>query len=196
MICPPSISTSAKTRCTATPETDLKRRAARTVMEQLLLSLTSWLAPILPFTAEETWQEWKKAGHEGEESIHLRQYPVFPTEWRDEALGQKWEKIRIYRSAVTSEIEKLRADKTIGSSLEARARLFLSKEDETALADVNWAEVCITSQVEVESQGTGQRINIERASGTKCERCWRVLPEVGQSKTHADLCQRCESVVA
>jgi isoleucyl-tRNA synthetase len=158
-----------------------KRRACRTVLDILHRCLTAWLAPALPFTAEEAWTS--RFG--GEESVHLTLFPEIPAGWRDDGLAEKWIKIRDQRSKITSAIEDMRRSKTIGSSLQAVATIPNTARDLIDSLE-GWADVCITSRAvfdEVEGAGI--------SSGTKCERCWRVLEEVGTIAAHPTLCIRC-----
>ena len=98
----------------------LRRRAARTVMAELFSFLTAWLAPITCFTAEEAWLARPADMPDGaKESVHLRLYPEIPPAWRDAALGAKWETVRSLRRVVTGALELERAEKRIGSSLQA-----------------------------------------------------------------------------
>jgi isoleucyl-tRNA synthetase len=177
-----------------------RRRAARTVMNELFRCLTAWLAPILCFTAEEAWL----ARHpDADESVHLRLFPLTPDYWRDDALAEKWRRVRDMRRVVTGALEKARAEKKIGSSLEARPILYAGKN----APDVDWAEVCITSDIEVvaapppagaemlpDVPGVGAVFGT--ATGEKCVRCWKVLPEVGTIAAHPELCARCADAVA
>jgi isoleucyl-tRNA synthetase len=180
----------------------LRRRAARTVIDQLHRCLTAWLAPVLVFTAEEAWLARFPEG----ESIHLQDWPVLPAAWRDEALAAKWENIRDHRGLVTTELESLRVAKKIGSSLQATVTLNFDAghPDARLLTDDEWAEVMIVSSAtvrELPSEQTNTAANhvplhvVTQAPGQKCDRCWRVLPEVGQSQAHPALCRRCEAVV-
>ncbi len=166
-----------------------RRRSARTVIDQLHRCLTAWLAPVLPFTAEEAWL----ARFPGEdESIHLQDWPVLPDQWRDEALAQRWAAIRDARGIATAELEVARRNGLIGASLQARVTL--RGQGFEALDPALWEEVLIASQVTTEAAAE-PGATIEPAPGTKCDRCWRVLPEVGQSAAHPTLCRRCEAVV-
>ena len=142
--------------------------------------LTAWLAPALPFTAEEAY-----CARFGDAAcVHLTLFPEIPEHWRDDALAQKWARIREIRAGVTVSIEALRRDKVIGSSLQAIASL---PEEAAALLTVqDWADVCITS-----GTAFGVGIGAAEAPGAKCERCWRVLPEVGSAAEHPTLCLRC-----
>ncbi|HEV7266238.1 MAG TPA: isoleucine--tRNA ligase [Falsiroseomonas sp.] len=185
----------------------LRRRSARTVLDMLHRCLTAWLAPVLVFTAEEAWL----ARFPGEnDSIHLRDWPVLPGEWKDEALAAKWERVREIRRAVTARMERERASGAIGSSLQAAPKVFFTHQDDFDLLDeASWAEVCIVSGFSKSTEMTSLALAdaaeptaipgvlpvFEPAPGTKCDRCWRVLPEVGQSQAHPTLCRRCEAVV-
>ncbi|MFT8243391.1 isoleucine--tRNA ligase [Roseomonas sp. BN140053] len=174
-----------------------RRRAARTVIDALHRCLTTWLAPVLPFTAEEAWQA-RFASAEG--SVHLQTFPAVPAEWRDEALAAKWARVRALRGVVTAELEKARASGEIGSSLQAAPVLTADGAAEL-LSPEAWAEVCITSGFEfgeAPAAGAGEAAApsaaFRLAPGEKCARCWRVLPETGTGR-HADLCLRCDAAV-
>jgi isoleucyl-tRNA synthetase len=163
-----------------------RRRASRSFLDILFRALTSWLAPVLPFTAEEAWC----ARFGDDVSVHLMQFPEIPAAWRDDALAGQWAKIREHRAGVTGAIELMRKDKQIGSSLQAEA--ILSREAEAVLGNADlWAEICISSAASFGAQD-GAAI----AAGQKCERCWRVLSEVGADPNHPTLCRRCCEAVA
>jgi isoleucyl-tRNA synthetase len=183
----------------------LRRRAARTVLDRVFDSLARWLAPVLCFTAEEAWLA--RHGEGAEVSVHLELYPDLPASWRDEALGAKWARLRDLRRVVTGALEIERAQKRLGSSLQGAARLFVPEEYRAALAGVDLAELCITSEGTVAFSAppagaftlpdvSGVGAVIELAAGEKCQRCWRVLPEVGAPDGHAELCRRCADAVA
>jgi isoleucyl-tRNA synthetase len=181
----------------------LRRRAARSVFDQVFKCLTAWLAPTLCFTAEEAWQHRHK---QQVESVHLRLFPELPTEWRNEALAQKWDKIRDLRRVVTGALELARADKKIGASLQAHPQVHAAAEYATALAGIDLAEIAITSAVDLlpapapagaftlpDVPDVG--VVVALAEGDKCQRCWRVLPEVGHHAEHPGLCDRCADAV-
>lgn len=164
---------------------------------------TAWLAPILCFTAEEAWI--CRYPDEGE-SVHLRTYPETPADWRDDALAAKWEKIRRVRRVVTGALERERAEKRIRSSLQASPKVYVTAEFETAFAGLDLAEIAITSDAELvegdapagafaldEAPGIG--VVPDAAEGDKCERCWRVLPEVGSDARAPGTCGRCTAAV-
>jgi isoleucyl-tRNA synthetase len=158
-----------------------KRRASRSFLDILHRCLTAWLAPALPFTAEEAWTT-----RFGEAvSVHETQFPKIPEYWRDDALAEKWLSIRAERSKITAAIEDMRRSKKIGSSLQTVAKI--SPAGRALLDDATgWADICITSAA-VFAAEAGAAV----AAGEKCERCWRILPEVGADATHPTLCIRC-----
>ena len=168
-----------------------RRRAARTVLDQLHRCLCAWLAPVLVFTAEEAWLA--RFG-DAAESVHLQDFPTLPAEWRDAALAEKWARVREARRVVTAELERARVAGEMGSSLQAAPELVLPAADQDLLDPAGWAEVCITSGLAL-AEGPAPAARFAPAAGSKCDRCWRVLPEVGASAAHPSLCRRCEAVV-
>ena len=181
----------------------LERRAARTVLDILFHRLTTWLAPILVFTMEEVWLE----RYPGEDSsIHLTDIPDTPADWRDDALAAKWSGIRRVRRAVTAALEVQRRDKVIGASLEAAPVVHV--EDAAALEAVKsvaFEDVCITSGIILTDEAApedafripevdGVGVVFEKASGDKCQRCWKILPDVGEH-AHAGVCGRCNDAL-
>jgi isoleucyl-tRNA synthetase len=169
----------------------LRRRAARTVLDHLHRCLTTWLAPVLCFTADEAWC----ARFGEDDSVHLHTFPVLPASWHDPALGAEWETIRAIRRRITVPIEDMRRANTLGSSLQAAVVLPLSAEHESLLTDDEWAEVAIVSTVRTELDDGEPDAMIVLAPGDKCARCWRVLQEVGTQAAHPALCLRCTDAV-
>jgi len=168
-----------------------RRRAARTVLDHLHRGLTTWLAPVLCFTAEEAW-----CARFGEQnSVHLQLFPELPTAWRDDELAAKWERVRQARRRITVPLEEARRAGLIGSSLQAAVTLPLSVENETLLSYEEWAEIAIVSSVQTELDPDEPPATIRLAEGSKCARCWRVLPEVGANSRHPTLCARCTDAV-
>jgi isoleucyl-tRNA synthetase len=169
----------------------LRRRAARTVLDQLHRYLCTWLAPVLCFTAEEAWC----ARFGDDTSVHLEQFQIPPADWRDDALAAKWETIRAIRRRITVPIEDLRKTNAIGSSLQAAVELPLNAANETLLDEAAWAEIAIVSSVTLVLDTAESPARVTPASGEKCVRCWRVLPEVGSNPDHPALCLRCADAV-
>jgi isoleucyl-tRNA synthetase len=182
----------------------IRRRATRTVLFEVFNCLTAWLAPILCFTAEEAWRA--RPWTDGEESVHLRVIPDIPADWHDAALAAKWAELRDIRRTVTGALEKARAEKKIGASLQAHPTVHLTPERQAQLAGLDLSEIAITSDVTLSDAPApadafalpdvaGVAVIINLAEGGKCERCWQVLPEVGADKAHPTLCRRCIDAV-
>ncbi|MDB5384034.1 MAG: isoleucine-tRNA ligase [Rhodospirillales bacterium] len=169
----------------------LRRRSARTVLDVLHRCLCAWFAPVLAFTAEEAWLA-RFPDEEG--SVHLLDFPFVPEGWRDAALAEKWVRVRDIRGEVTSVLEAARRDGTIGASLQAAPVLALPEADIDLLSAEHWAEIAIVSSARLEA-GAAVAVTFGKSPGTKCDRCWRVLEEVGASPAHPTLCRRCEAVV-
>lgn len=181
------------------------RRATRTVLDRVFDCLARWLAPMLCFTAEEAWLS--RHGDGAATSVHLQLFPTVPASWRDPELAAKWDKIRELRRVVTGAIELERAQKRIGSSLQAEAEIFADSSYLAAVAGIDLAEICITSSGTLR-EGTapdgaftlpdvaGVAVRIVPAPGEKCQRCWRVLTEVGTVPEHPELCIRCADAVS
>ena len=180
-----------------------RRRAARTVMDILFHRLTSWLAPILVFTMEDVWLD-RFPGEQS--SIHLQDFPETPASWRDEALAEKWAKVRAARRAVTAALEIQRTDKVIGASLEAAPIVHVEDAEMlAALKTVTFEDLCITSGIRLTADPAPQEafrmaevpgvgVVFEKADGEKCQRCWKILPDVG-THTHAATCARCDAAL-
>ncbi|MBO6852873.1 MAG: isoleucine--tRNA ligase [Marivivens sp.] len=179
-----------------------RRRAARTVLDLLFHRLTTWLAPVLVFTMEEVWLE-RFPGNDS--SVHLVDFPETPSDWLDATLAAKWGKVRRARRVVTGALEVQRTEKVIGASLEAAPVVHVDVETADVLKTVAFEDICITSAISVstdpapaeafrlpEVEGIG--VVFEKADGEKCQRCWKILPEVG-SHDHAAVCGRCDSAL-
>jgi isoleucyl-tRNA synthetase len=182
---------------------DPRRRAARTVLNELFSCLTAWLAPILCFTAEEAWLSRNPGENE---SVHLRTFPEIPAAWRNDELAAKWDKVRGVRRVVTGALELERAEKRIGSSLQAAPKVYVTANHKAALDGLDLAEIAITSDAELlEGEAPESAFALEDvpgvgvvsapAEGEKCERCWRILPEVGANAEAPGVCGRCANAV-
>ena len=168
-----------------------RRRAARTVLDHLHRCLTTWLAPVLCFTAEEAWG----ARFGTEDSVHLHLFPEMPAEWRDDRLAAKWDRIRTIRRRITVPLDEARKTNVLGSSLQASARLPLAADEAELLSPADWAEIAIVSDLHVVAGSADDLATVSPAPGEKCARCWRVLPEVGKQPGHPTLCVRCADAV-
>ena len=184
-------------------ENDTRRRAVRTVMNACFDRLSAWLAPICVFTMEEAWMDRHGADAA---SVHLRQFPQTPSDWKDDALAADWAQLRRIRRVVTGALEIERREKRIGASLEASPTVYLqSAEDRALIEGRDLSELFITSSVTVEAgEGPVDAFRLEDVAGVaatapkveaaKCERCWRYTGDVGKG-VHPLLCLRCCDVV-
>lgn len=177
------------------------RRACRTVMHELFNRLTAWLAPIICFTAEEAWQAYVG---DPENSVHLRQYDVVPANWRNGDVDAKWSTIRQVRQVVMSALEKARNDGAIGASLQAAPLVYVTPAMQSAFDGQDVASLFITSAATIVTDtppadafrlDTVADVAVEFAvaTGGKCARCWKVMPEVTADD---GICNRCDDVVA
>ena len=182
---------------------NLRRRAARTVLDILFHRLTTWLAPVLVFTMEEVWLE-RFPGDDS--SVHLVDFPDTPADWRHAELEDAMAKVRRVRRAVTAALEIQRQDKVIGSSLEAAPIVYIEdQETRDLLATFDVDDMCITSGLTVSGNPApaeafrvpeieGVAVVFEKADGEKCQRCWKILPDVGRH-AHAGVCGRCDEAL-
>ncbi|WP_146344491.1 isoleucine--tRNA ligase [Falsiphaeobacter marinintestinus] len=182
----------------------LRRKSARTVLDILFHRLTTWLAPILVFTMEEVWLE-RYPGDEN--SVHLVDFPDTPATWLDADLMETVARVRRVRRVVTAALEIQRTDKVIGSSLEAAPVVHVEDAEVLALLrTLDMDDMCITSGLRLtgdpapaeafrlpEIEGVG--VVFERAEGEKCQRCWKILPDVGRH-SHPGVCGRCDEALA
>jgi len=176
-----------------------ERRSGQTAMFKIGSTLIRLLAPLLPFTAEEAWEELmkEKATYS---SVHLADWPLvsdFPTNKKFEA---KYEKLLNFRQSLLLHLENERIAKRLGSSLEAKVELRLKNPNDFNFFKENEGELpslFIVSQVEAKKADSakGQKdeiaIKIMKADGAKCMRCWNYSLSVGKNKEHPDICHRC-----
>jgi isoleucyl-tRNA synthetase len=180
------------------PYSSPTRKACLTVLDQLLRCTVVWLAPMLCFTAEEAWLARDAAAT----SVHLEPFPEVPAVWRDDALAEKWRKLRSLRRVVTGALELERAAKRIGSSLEAAPIIHVADADLfTAAVDADLAELCITSAATlVEGDGPASAFRLDdvrgvaveprRAEGRKCARSWKITEAIGLDPQFPDVTPR------
>ena len=187
------------------PASSADLRACRSVLDIAFTCLTRWLAPILCFTTEEVWQA---RYNDPNNSVHLETFFDVPSDWHDAELAEKWNNIRAVRRVVTGALEIERREKRIGSSLEAAPVVYIS--DGTYLQSLegqNLADICITSQLEIRTEPApadaftlddvaGVGVVPALAQGQKCQRSWKVLPEVGTVQGYPDLSPRDATAVA
>ncbi len=182
----------------------IRRRACRTVMDEVFMRLTAWLSPLAAFTMEEAWT----TRFPGAGSNVLRIIPDTPAQWENQAEAQRWKTVDQVIGVVTAALEVERREKTIGGALDAAPVVHLGKPELMAAFDgLDPAEVFRTSQATlVEGGGPMGAHRIEglayiavealKAKGNKCARSWRILPEVGRDPRYPDLSSRDADAVA
>jgi isoleucyl-tRNA synthetase len=152
------------------------------------------------FTTDEAWH-YRYGNAEG--SIHLELFPTLPAAWFDAALGEKWERVRRIRRVVTGALEVERREKRIGASLEARPRVHLTAADRALLAELDLAELAITSGIELsDAPAPADAFRLPDvpevavvpalAPGDKCQRCWQIYEVLERD----GICARCADAVA
>ncbi|MBI2882182.1 MAG: isoleucine--tRNA ligase [Candidatus Tectomicrobia bacterium] len=181
------------------------RRGAQTVLYQLADSMVRLMAPILPFTAEEVWESLPARR---EASVHLALFPEVNEAHVDEALAERWGQLLEVRDDVLKQLEEARKSQGLGSALNARVTIRTAgaaynffKTYEAALPAlfiVSAARILPNSEPALapsNSEGEPWAVQVEKAEGEKCERCWMVLPTVGEDSHHPTLCHRCASIL-
>ena len=176
-----------KDRLYTTGAKSLARRSAQTVLHQITHAMLRWMAPFLSFTAEEAW---KLVGNS--ESIYTQTYATLAVP--DDALLAKWTRIREIRDAVNKDIEVLRADGKVGSSLQASVALTVNAQDHALLSSLgdDLKFVFITSTIELVA-GDALSTRATASKSTKCERCWHYRDDIGIDAAHPTICGRCTS---
>ncbi|MDZ4399489.1 isoleucine--tRNA ligase [Hydrogenophaga sp.] len=174
-----------KDRLYTTAPKSLARRSAQTALYAITQAMLRWMAPFLSFTAEEAW---KIVGDS--ESIFLETYAGLDAP--DAALLAKWARIRELRDAVNKDIEALRAEGKVGSSLQANVTLTVTADDHALLASLadDLKFVFITSAINLVA-GDVMKIKTTASSAIKCERCWHYRDDVGHDPAHPTICGRC-----
>ena len=171
-----------------------KRKISTNLLALTLDILLKWFAPILSFTTEEIFQIVNVGKNS---SIHFENFPKIPTNWENKKLNEKWEKLKIIRNVVNAGIEVKRANKDIGSSLEADIEVYLGEEYLELVKDINLSEYFITSKARIKNMINEDKIFklndipnvgvlVQKAKGEKCGRCWKIL---------GNPCERCKSVL-
>jgi isoleucyl-tRNA synthetase len=186
------------------------RRSAQTAMHRITSALVRLIAPVLVFTSEEVWKYLPRTPVKSA-SVHMAIFPVAEKleVAFDEERSKDWDRLRVVREEVLKALEPARAAKTISAGLEARVTLSASGELAALLKKhaASLAALFIVSQVELASghlEGAaaaggaieGLEIRVERAHGTKCERCWNYSTHVGESADYPTLCERCVAAFA
>ena len=152
-----------------------KRKDCQLLLNIILDSLLKWFAPILSFTTEEIFKLVNK--NNSEKSIHLKKLNIFPKSWNNIDLEQNWKKIIDIRNEANSSIESMRAEKIIGSSLEANIEIELDEENFNLAKNYDFSEICITSSAKIVNTKKKEniiKVNTVKAEGQKCPVCWKI----------------------
>ncbi|MEP6557070.1 MAG: isoleucine--tRNA ligase [Burkholderiales bacterium] len=176
-----------KDRLYTTQANSHARRSAQTALHRITHAMLRWMAPFLSFTAEEAWKVFGDS-----DSIFVETYAKFAP--ADPAVLAKWGRVRELRESVNKQLEALRADGKLGSSLQANVTLTATPEDHALLASLgaDLKFVFITSAMELIA-GDAMSISASASNDPKCERCWHYVADVGASHEHPGLCGRCIS---
>ena len=187
-----------KDRVYTFPARSPARRAAQTALHRILEGVTRLMAPVLVFTAEDVWRHVPGATR----SVHLQPFPEADPQALDDELAHRWERLRSLRSLVLKAAETARAAKQIGHSLDAKVVLHADNRWEGFLASYagDLPFLFIVSQVDL-AEGPGGAftdpslpgigVDVVRAEGEKCGRCWNYSTTVGESSEHPTACRRC-----
>ena len=148
-----------------------KRKNTLILLNVILDSLLKWFAPILSFTTEEIYQLVSKKS----KSIHLEKFLNFPKKFENFNLNNKWSNLLKIRDICNLSIEEKRANKVIGSSLEATLKVQLNKNDMKIIEGIDLAELCITSSVEIQKSDVNETVvQTSKSKGSKCSVCWKI----------------------
>ena len=191
-----------------------ERRAAQWVLSQILSTMTRLMSPVLSFTAEEVWQNMKqsasgkaRSGQDMEASVFLSSFPEADEKYSAPDLEKKWDDLFLLRSEVNKALEIKRAERFLGNSLEAKIILRLSqKYKDLLMGNKDFLPTFfIVSAAEINDESLegsyksaeieGLEINVERAAGVKCQRCWNWSEAVGTFAEAPDVCERCHKAV-
>jgi isoleucyl-tRNA synthetase len=191
-----------KDRLYTAARTSKARRSAQTVLYRLSLALVRLLAPLMSFTADEVWGHLRKPA-EAPESVHM---DVFP-EPEELTLGigeaerrrlANWDRLVEVRDSVLKSLETARKEKFIGAPLEARVHLKANGDLGPLLQEyaAELPALFIVSQVSLESESDIQlSVHVDRATGAKCERCWKYTHDVGANPAFGTVCAACAEAV-
>jgi isoleucyl-tRNA synthetase len=192
-----------KDRLYTAPKSSAARRSAQTVLWKIVSGVTRLMAPILAFTAEEIWQELEAIqgrARWGSRSVHAEVFPEPLGLPEDESLLARWERLAGVRQEVLSVLERARAEKLIGGSLEAHVVLEAPTEVLAFLRTFGdeLRFLFIVSAVTLSAQGdpaASLKVSVRKADGTKCARCWNYTQDVGSDPEFPEACARCAAAV-
>ena len=190
-----------KDRLYTSKKDSLERKAAQTTMYIILDTLVKLLTPMIPFTAEDIWKAMKHTKNEDVESVMLTDYPEPNDMYDNQELTDKWNKIIKVKDIVAKELENARAEKKIGSSLNAKVTIYAENEEYKFLKENEelLKTVFIISAIDIEENARKDEIKlgvkVQQAPGEKCERCWMYSETVGEDKENPTICHRCSEAL-
>ena len=206
----------AKDRLYVSGANDFRRRSCQTVLALVVERLAGLIAPVLCHMAEDIWQNLPYSV--AETSVFERGWPTAPEQWRQSALEQPMNQILELRALVNRQLESCRSAAKLGASLEAQVQLSLGEGSEATQAALSWlensahpkvdnlADWLLVSALEIggsnpeavlaEASENGITVQIRKAAGQKCERCWHYESDIGEHAAHPTLCGRCVEVLA
>lgn len=167
----------------------VKRRAAQTVLFEITKALTGLMAPIASFLAEETYSYLPGPRAE---SVFLTEFPRVQADWRQEAVEQDFTQLLEVRAAISKELEELRRQKIIGSSLDAQVKILASAAQRKVLEAYkpHLREFFMVSQFYL-AEGKDLKIEAAKADGVKCERCWYYDVDTSKDSRFPGVCPKC-----
>ena len=182
-----------------------KRLSAQTAMYEVLKTIVFYMAPILSFTTEEAYSYMNQK----KESVHMEEFPELKPEYEDKELVKKWNLLRTLRASTDKALEIARGEGIIGNSLEADLYVELGNKYKSALGSIptneDLADICIVSHLyfgkvdnpskEFYDKETGILVGVVKASGKRCERCWKFDESVGDNRKKEHICRRCYNVL-
>jgi isoleucyl-tRNA synthetase len=172
------------------------RRSGQTAMFIIVDGLARLLAPVLSVTMDELW---RLLPGQREESVHMALFPRDLEQWKDAALLERWAALAAVRDQVNLQLEEKRKDKTIAANLSAKAVIASAGDTAKLLSDYRDYLPTLFGVSEVDlktSEPQDLAVSVDRASGTKCERCWRYVPSVSSEPDRTGLCPRCVDALA
>ena len=173
----------------------LARRSAQTALYLILDTMTRIMAPVLCFTCDEIWQAMAhREGDDGRNVLFNEMHKPFADYALDAAAMERWAVIEALRDKVNAALETARAEKKIGKSLEAAVTVTVPEAERWLAEEKDLADLLIVSQAAVKTRAEAA-VEVAKAQGGKCERCWKVLPSVGSDAEHPTLCPRCAAAV-
>jgi len=176
----------------------IERRSSRTLLDIIFNYLVRWFAPSLSFTTEEAWKS-----RNNNSSIHLEDFLITPESYKNSEVNDIWITLKQIRKVITGALEKKRADKIIGSSLEAHIDIYLEKSILEKVKNYQLDEISITSSFELHeitsnSKGfsleevSDVKVEVSKTSGQKCQRCWKYKKQLIRD----EICSRCDNAIS